>query len=478
MTKTISATKKMLAVILAVLMMFSGMAISASAADDTTPGTGTTTPEAPAKPTVVLDEKNVVLNETDKKLTVTPPAVEGYDAADVEISVTPLPSDPIKSEGSLVYINLVAGTTYTVKAYVSYNGENVYSNAVTRTLKEKQNPPAPPVVSKVTSTTITVAQDTACEYKLVKADDKTVVQDWTDKLVLFEGLTQDTAYILYVRKKATTTKYASEPNSLTVKTLIAAGKKADKPVLADKTDKTITVAEVKGVQFSIDKGKTWQTSGTFTGLKANTIYGVIARYTFDKALQDPNPVSDILEVKTNTRARYTAAPGKCKFTVAEGTVYAEKEIGVTVVSDGPAGSFNNNLTGEYGDTKLVPVSVLIGGRSSSLTRSKDNVYVGTINPPAACANTEKVEVTVIYDVYRHNGESFVKTGTTDTSIHYVKVGAKWGFGTMIAEFFAKVANLFLNTIPQLIVDVFSSETASKLFDGLMDLLGKLGEVKS
>lgn len=469
MTKTISATKKMLAVILAVLMMFSGMAVSASAADDTTPGTGTTTPEAPAKP----DKPSFVLNETEKKVTITPPA-------GAEISITPQPSDPIKVDGTVIFINLVPGTKYVVKAYVTdtVNLTNVYSDPVDFTLKEQQNPPAAPVVSTVTSTTITVAQDTACEYKLVKADDKTVVQDWTDKLVLFEGLTQDTAYILYVRKKATETKYASEPNSLTVKTLIAAGKKAAKPVLTDKTDKTITVAEVKGVQFSIDKGKTWQTSGTFTGLKSNTIYGVIARYTFDKALQDPNPVSDILEVKTNTRARYTAAPGKCKFTVAEGTVYAEKEIGVTVVSDGPAGSFNNNLTGEYGDTKLVPVTVKIGGRSSNLTRSKDNVYVGTINPPAACANTDKVEVTVVYEVYRHNGESFVKSGTTDTSIHYVKVGAKWGFGTMVAEFFAKAANLFLNTIPQLIVDVFSSEAASKLFGGLMDLLGQLGKVKS
>lgn len=476
MTKTISATKKMLAVILAVLMMFSGMAISASA-DNTDPDAGATTPEAPAKPTVVLDEKNVVLNETDKKLTVTPPAVEGYDAADVEISVTPLPSDPIKSEGSLVYINLVAGTTYTVKAYVSYNGENVYSNAVTRTLKEKQNPPAAPVVSKVTSTTITVAQDTGCEYKLEKADDKSVIQDWTDKLVLFEGLTQDTAYILYVRKKATTTKYASEANSITVKTLFAGESAPAKPVLVDKTDKTITVATVKGVEFSIDKGKTWQTSGTFTGLKANTIYGVIARKTFDKALKDPSKESAVLEVKTNTRARYTAAPGKCTFTVAEGTIYAEKGIGVTVTGDGPAGSFNNIRTGEYGDTKLVPVKVTIGGRDATLTRSKDNVYVGTMNPPEACAKNDKVEVTVTYEIHRHNGESFVKTGTVDTSIHYVKVGAKWGVWTMISEAFTKVANLFLNTIPQLLTDVFSSEAASKLFAGLEDLLGKLGNIK-
>lgn len=461
MTKTISATKKMLAMILAVLMMFSGMAVSASA--DTTQ---TAAPTVPA-PTVAL-------NETDKKLTVIPPTVSGYE---VSISVSPLPSDPIKTEdNSLVYINLVEGKTYTVKAYVSYNGSNVYSEAVTKTLKQKQQAPAAPVPSKVTSTTITVAQVTGCEYKLEKASDKSVVYNWTDKIVLFEKLTADTPYLLSIRKKATDTKYASDAASVTVKTLKKADTvAADVPVLVDKTDKTVTVAEVEGVQFSIDKGKTWQTSGTFTGLTPNTIYGVIARKTFDKAVQDPNPTSGILEIKTNSRARYTAAPGKCTFTVAEGTIYAEKDIAVTVTGDGPAGSFKDMYIGEYGDTQLIPSKVIIGDREFPLTRSKDNVYVGNINPSSVFANQKNVEVKVEYIVKKFNGQTYVNTGKTDYSQHKIDVGAEWGVLTMLAELFTKAANLFLNTIPQFITDLFGSEAATKLFGGIMDLIGKIGK---
>lgn len=461
MTKTISATKKMLAMLLAVLIMFSGMAVMASA--------------DVAKP----DKPTFELNETDKKVTITPPA-------GAEISISPLPSDPIKVEGKVIYINLVPGTKYTVKSYVTdatdpQDPKLVYSDAVTFTVKVKQPAPSAPVPTKVTSTTITVAQVNGCSYKLVELDkatgeEKTVKQDWTNKIFVYEKLTPDTPYLLSIRKDGTEDKYPSDPVNVTVKTLKAADKNAAaKPVLVDKTDKTIVVAEVENVQFSIDKGATWQTSGTFTNLKANTIYGVIARKNFDKAVQDPNPSSAVLEVKTNTRARYTAAPGKCTFKVADGTIYADKAIAVTVTSDGPAGSFKNIKIGEYGDTKLIPIQVTIGEDNFPLTHSKDNVYTGTITPDASLANKKNVEVTVTYKVEKFNGATYVATEQKLESKHTIDIGAKWGILTILGEAFSKLGNLFLNTIPQFIVDIFGSESASKLFGGIMDLIGKLGK---
>ena len=469
MTKTISATKKMLAMLLAVLMMFSGMAVMASAEEAAGAGSVAATVAKPDKPTFEL-------NETDKKVTITPPA-------GAEISISPLPSDPIKVDGKVIYINLIPGTKYTVKSYVSDSAtqSNVYSDAVTFTVKVKQPAPTAPVPTKVTSTTITVAQVTGCSYKLVELDkttgeQKTVKQDWTNKIFVYEKLTPDTPYLLSIRKDGTEDKYPSDPVNVTVKTLKSADKNAAaKPVLVDKTDKTIVVAEVENVQFSIDKGKTWQTSGTFTGLTPNTVYGVVARKNFDKAVQDPNPSSAVLETKTNTRARYAAAPGKCTFKVAEGTIYADKAIGVTVTSDGPAGCFKNPKIGEYGDTRLIPEQVKIGTKSFNLTRSSDNVYTGSITPEAGLANKKDVEVTVKYKVEKFNGATYVATTDTVESKHTIDVGAKWGILTILGEAFAKLGNLLLNTIPQFIVDIFGSESASKIFGGITDLLGKLGK---
>lgn len=456
MTNTISATKKMLAVILAVLMMFSCMAVSASAA-------------------VTVPEPTVVLNEDAKTITVTAPAVEGY--GDVGISFVPS-ADSIPSGDSMVYINLVPGTTYTIKAFVlDENDVPVYSNAVTKVLKIKQQAPSAPVPTKVTSKTITIAKVTDCEYRVT--DSKGIVvngYDWGNTTV-FEKLTADTAYIVSIRKKATADKYASEANSVTVKTLKAGdAKAADVPVLVDKTNTTITVAEVQDVEFSIDKGATWQTSGKFTGLTPETIYGIIARKTFDPAVQDPNPTSKILEIKTNKRVRYTASVGKCTFTVAEGTIYAAKDIAVTVTGDGPEGIYKDVTKAEYGDTWYIPNRVKVGDDWFSLTRSNDNVYTGFINPDASLANQKNVKVEVEYLVKEYDGEDWDPAGTT-TSTHTIDVGEKWGILTMLAEFFTKAANLLLNTIPQFFADLMGNEKVGNFFGGIMDLIGKLGKIE-
>lgn len=468
MTKTISVTKKALAVFFAVLMAFSCMAVSASAENETT-----TTVTVP-KPTVVFDEAK-------KTITVTPSVVDGYT---VGISISPS-ADSISTGNTTIYINLKEGTTYTIKALATDGSKIVgESEPVSVTLKSKMPTPAAPVPQKVTSTSITVSKVSSCEYMLERANDKKVIKAWSDSVV-FENLTPNTAYVVSIRKKSSDEKkyYASDAASITVKTLKTADATAvPKPVLVDKTHTTITVkcVDSKGnaidnVTFSIDKGKTWQYSGTFTGLNPNTIYGIIARKNFDAAVQDPNPSSGILELRTNSRERYAASTGKCKFTLDEGTVYAEKEIKVTVTSDGPAGAFKDIYAAEYGDTRLIPQSVIIGGQSFALTRSKENVYTGYMIPPSSVANKKDVEVNVEYKVEKYNGEKFVATGDTVVSKHAVDVAASWGTSTIIGEFFTKVANLFLNTIPQLITDVFGSEIVTGIVDKIIDLIGQIGK---
>ncbi|MBQ2847648.1 MAG: hypothetical protein IJE74_05270 [Clostridia bacterium] len=444
MTKTISVSKKMLAMFLAMLMMFSCMAVSASAAVSV------------PKPTLTKDDVN-------KTIAVTVPVVEGYD---VEILFEPTASFIKGEDGNRVYINLTPGKTYTVKAYVAENGELKYSEAATATIKEQQATPAAPVPVEVTSTSIKIAAVTGCEYKI---NDGAWGSD-----VLFKDLVPENSYEIYIRKKATDQKLASEAAKVTIITLKTADAlAADVPVLADKTNTTITVKEVKGVQFSIDKGATWQSSGEFKGLKADTIYGVIARNVYDPAEQDPNPASEPLEVKTNTKSRFAASPNKCTFTLADGEVYANKEIKVTVKGDAPASSYEP----EYGDTKLIPDSVYIDGvKAAELDRS-GSVYVGYIVPGEGNAN-KKITVTVKYKVeYFDGGKWVAATDKVAESKHEIQVGAVKNALTTAGGFFEAIANFFLNTLPQFILDLFGSDTFGKIFDGIGNIVGDLGIVK-
>ena len=73
------------------------------------------------------------------------------------------------------------------------------------------------------------------------------------------------------------------------------------PVLDKKTDTTITVKTVAGQEYSIDGGKTWQTSGTFTGLTPETEYSIVTKITATGTANE-SPVSDALKVTTDKKA--------------------------------------------------------------------------------------------------------------------------------------------------------------------------------
>jgi len=74
-------------------------------------------------------------------------------------------------------------------------------------------------------------------------------------------------------------------------------KKADKPVLIKATSNSISVKAEEGVEYSIDGGTNWKSTGIFTGLNEDRDYSVIARYASsgDKAAGEP---SEALAVRT------------------------------------------------------------------------------------------------------------------------------------------------------------------------------------
>ena len=99
---------------------------------------------------------------------------------------------------------------------------------------------------------------------------------WQDSGV-FEGLEPGKEYTVLSRVKAVGETPASEAEETVVTTKNSSRPTPDVMEVIV-TENEITIETKPGYEYSIDGGKTWQTSPTFTGLEPDTEYTVIARY--------------------------------------------------------------------------------------------------------------------------------------------------------------------------------------------------------
>lgn len=468
----IKFSKKMLALIMSVLMIFSCMAVSASAEGETE----TTETIQIAAPECTLDKEL-------KTITVKKPANVNHNDNFYAVEITVAPVEGVvasfDAEGNYLYSQLTLGTDYVITATLVDDvddGVTVAGTASTTVkLLQAQDAPATPVPSAITSTSITIVAAAGCQYALKDADGK-LIFDWTDSTgkdaIMFDDLDSETTYTVVAKKKATDTHYESAEASITVTTKKAGKTGTPALVLEDKTNNSITVKAEGDVEFRLDNGA-WQASGEFKGLKADTQYNIYGRYTFDAATQDPSAISEALIVKTNAAANFEADEKKIAFT-GENGAYANSEIEFTVTGDGPADM--NKVV--YGDTRIVPVSykVVFGSDEIKAVTAWDTQKVKNTGSFTAEAYAEKVvTVKVVFEEQEYKGKNADGTANWKTSKSYeksfdVEVGRVDSPMTKIIEFFEGILNFLLNTIPNFLAEALQSDVWGKLFEAL----GKLG----
>lgn len=184
--------------------------------------------------------------------------------------------------------------------------------------------PAAPTAASKTDTSITLATVSGCEY----SKDGTTWQD----SATFGGLSVYTDYTFYQRVKETAKNYASASSSVaTIKTNKSDVAAPAAPVVASKTNTTVTLTATAGCEYSKD-GTTWQDSVEFTGLSAATEYTFYQRIkegattnasprslgtkdTTDKNPAPAAPAAPVMESRTSTSVTLVATDGylyKCE----------------------------------------------------------------------------------------------------------------------------------------------------------------------
>lgn len=450
MTKTTSVAKKALSFFLAALMLFSCMA-TANAADET--------PEW-VKEAV---EAAVVLKDADKAIVCAPTVSylpEGVETATdcpVEYAIAPEEgvSQNTLQDGSTNFYNLTPGTEYTITGKVTVSETKSYTAEVIRTLKNGQAAPKTPVPSKVTSATIVVTGSTGAKYICTEKKTGKVITETTT--TSFASLTPATTYVITAYFPETDDYYASEKVSVEVTTLKAAAAAPAVPVLKDKTNDSIVIAVRSGEEYSIDGGKTWKANGVFTGLKANTMYSVVARMTYDATKQDPSLVSAAFETFTNKTANYNAKLDNCAIEIDyEDKIYAAQSYTFAAIGDKPSAA-----DAQYGDTRYVPVSFTYGGTAGEFApeAATDKNPASKLGTFTATAENDNYKIVVTFELQEYNGEDWITvmnedgTEKTENKEFTVDVSAEYN---AIRAFFEFFINIFTHYLPLLIVRIGSS----------------------
>lgn len=409
--------KKTLSLLLAVMFVFSAFGVAASAAD---PVIVMTARDA-AKTTFTLTDSNFTANvEVACELKGT-----SRTAASVKWNV--LIPHYTSGTNAGFYVEVGAPTTAEdlAKTYVIFARRNA-GTAANPDYRYAESAdfvfaPAAPVVTKMTDCTIELQPVAGCEYSIRE-------KGKTDELFYqntasFSSLLFDTEYDLFIRYAAATQEIRqSAAAQKTVRTYKTAPDKPAAPVLDYCTMSKIVLdlEGVENVEFSIDNGSTWQTSGVFDNLSKSTKYTVFARGVLAEGqLEGEWSKSNF---KTASRNPYEANIKGCKVIIDTDEAMAGKSFKVTATGDCWTDDDTDNTNNETyeGDTRYFPVSwetTNCGGASGDFAAGTANAKDVSITPPGA---TDKLTVTVTFQHQEYSDGEWKNDGL-DTCSASVKV---------------------------------------------------------
>ncbi len=265
-----------------------------------------------------------------------------------------------------IYIRVKAGT-YDGKDYEASDD----STPLTVTTKlSAAAAPEIPEISKRTDTEVTFKTDVKdMEFGIYNGSDIT----W-QKSNTFSNLTAGSTYTFVFRISFNDTlQMPSEmTDSIQVTTLLSAAPAPDAPVLESRTETSLKVKTVKGLEYALMTGDsigTWQTGAEFTQLKPNTSYQIVARKIYD-----PETALESLVSKPLTAKTVITFDGSLVSGIEAGKTY---EAGTSFKITASGNGMDNKEPAE-GDTRYKPTGWHWGGSEAGVWANGANTTAFTL----------------------------------------------------------------------------------------------------
>lgn len=317
------------------------------------------------------------------------------------------------SDAAAVFDNLEPDTKYNIRVRAIGDGTTTessqWSDALeAKTLKAAAEAAAKPELESKTDSTVQLKKVDGVQYACAVGDAELTENDWKDS-GLFEKLLPGKSYRFYARKAFNANEQmpskVSEP--LEVTTLSLAAEAPSAPKLVSRSADSITLETVEGQEYAVLQGKEpgkWQTSGTFSGLKANTTYGFVTRKTFNKDEALESKVSSATNVKTVISFSGSSVSG-----IKENGVYDKN----AVLNITAAGNGQDNSKPSVQDTRWVPESWGWSQEKGTWTKSP---Y--TAKMTLKKAGNAELKVVFQLEEYTGNGWTAMKADTKSITVPF------------------------------------------------------------